>query len=546
MNTKLITLASLATLVSCLLSCNKEQLTVSPNTVVTPEITNQLQMVFGKALSKALAADPEIRKFIQAESLKMFDVDNDVLYQMVKDTPIGKGETLHDRVAHYLTADELVAIEDKMPLLTILVPTLPSGFSPDTWVADQEIPKVAVRKLGDDKVPLYDENGQETVIQPGNIPGFPVVVVKQNERVTVSTNGESKGEPSLSPFYQNPKFSFSFTASAFDGIHPSAAEVEHRKLVSKINIKPKYPNPGANTRLGYYFGNGPGIISERAIGAYHVDIANPNYEWQRDYVYYGITPSAPRGRFNDHFRETIQNFQLTNAGIVRMSGYAGDPNSPTVGGNYQYGTSYWTDGAYEFLISVLCNPKDGSTAQKTIRFGASPQVLYYALYNQSGNYYQIRQVIPYSFNPSVIVAAWDLQNFGTAWTYHVFEENQTVTTTQQETATTTYAANFEFDPTFLGFIKGGAKFGASAVSVNQKVVTVQYTTGSTDLGEQTAYFYDPIITGVSAAGGGEFRGNDGLYYGSYNTFDLVLGGSAGFVSLSVEPYSVIATDNDIL
>lgn len=533
--------------------------------VITPETTNQLQVAFSKTLGKALKADPALRKFLKAESLKMFDQDNDVLYQMVKDSPIENGETFRERLTPYVSsAEELVIIEQQLPLLTILVPTLPSGFSPETWQTDKEVPEVAVRQLSSNKVPLYDGEGQETMIQPGDIPGFPVVVVKQNERVMVNGNGRIAGEVLLDPFYQSGKLSFSFTSPAFDGIHPNNEELTRRSLVVKANTKSKLPektvpnNSGqvGTNRIGYFFGSSSsGEVSGRAVGAYHVDIANPNYQWQRDYVYYGITPTTPRGRFNDHFRETIRNFQLTNAGIVRMSGYADDPNAPTVGGSYQtgpayQGSPYWTDGAFEFMISVLCNPKDGSLAQKTVRFSARPLQLYDLLYNVGygggRSYYQIKQVNPQPFNPNVSIAAWDLQNFGTAWTYHIFEENQTVTTSRQETSTTTYAANFEFDPTFLGYIKGGAKFGASATSVNQKVVTMQYTTGSTDLGEQTAYFYDPIITGVSGTGngGGEFYATAGYYYGQYSTYELAFGGSAGYVSLSVEPFSIIAADNE--
>ncbi|GAB3635018.1 hypothetical protein GCM10027422_06080 [Hymenobacter arcticus] len=510
---------------------------------MTPEITNQLQVTFGKALSKALAADPEIRKHLQAESLKMFDLDNDVLYQMVKDMPIGKGETLHDRVAHYLTADELVAIEDKMPLLTILVPTLPSGFSPETWQADQEVPKVAVRRLGNNKVPLYDESGQETIIQPGNIPGFPVVVVKQNERVRVNSNTKNAGEFSLSPFYQNQKFSFSFTASAFDGIHHSTGN----NVVGHGSTTKDNP-PVATNRLGIsvgYDSNTSGV-AQKVLNGYHIDMNNPNTQWQRDYVYYGIKPNNPKGRFNDHFRETMRNFRLSNSGIMRMSGDPDDPTTPQVGSYSFAGPVIWTDGQFEFMISILCNPKDGTLPQKTFRFGASPTTLYNISYSKSGFYYTVTSVTPRTdFNPNITIAAWDLQNFGTAWTYHVFEENQVVNTTKQETTSTTYAANFEYNASFGAVIKSGAKFGASASTTDQKVVTVQYTTGSTDLGEQTSYFYDPIVLSVNSSYGSEFMDNNGLYYGAYNIYDLAMGGSAGFVSLSVEPVSLIPTENEI-
>lgn len=528
MNKKVITLTALATLMSCVQSCHKDQLPVAPNVVITPENINQLQTVFGKALSKALKSDAELREFLKMESLKKFDLDNDILYQMVKDVSISNGETFHDKLTHYITATDLSSIENQLPLLTIFVPSLPSGFSPQTWQTSQEIPKVAVQKLGDSRVPFYNEDGVEAFIQPGDIPGFPLIAIKQSERVMTSKSGDTSSET----FFQNAAFSFNFTASTFDGIHPGSEETQRRKMqeahsAKVLQAKENKPDPSKTNRLAWSY-----LMASRVERAYQIDRANSGFEWQRDYVYYGITPSVPKGKLLSNFRENIQGMKINNQGIQRMSGYSGDPTLPVVG-NMSNGYPVWLDGNYEFLIVLLNNPKDGTPAQRNIRFGARPQDLYSVNYTSvgGGGYYRVDSITPLDFYPFYSIAAWDLQNFGTAWIYHVFEENQTVTTTQQETVSTTYAANFEFDPTFLGFIKGGAKFGASASTNNQKVVTIQYTTGSTDLGEQTAYFYDPIIVGTVPAYGS----------GAYNTFDLY----TGYVTFDIQPLSVVDSENSI-
>nr|GFD00154.1 hypothetical protein [Tanacetum cinerariifolium] len=199
-----------------------------------------------------------------------------------------------------------------------------------------------------------------------------------------------------------------------------------------------------------------------------------------------------------------------NSGIVKMAGQADDPISPTVGstaivdpavGN----TTAWMDGQYEFLITIVYNPKDGQPPQTNVRFSVSPSQIYTANYQPGSGFFG-------RFN-------WVLASV----------------TPKQMTITTTYAANFSFDPTFASIVKLGAKFGASAQTVNQRTVSVQYTTGSTDLGEMTNFFYDPIVVN-DVPGSSDWATQ-------YWTYEIAPGGTASNVYLSVEPYSVIESDN---
>jgi hypothetical protein len=521
-----LTLGLLVALMGCVQSCNKEQVQVATPASLTPQVTNRLQAVFAKTLSKAIQSDPALRSFLQSESLKQFDMDYDVLYQMVKDAPIANGETFRERLTHYMPAQELAALEQQLPLLTIFIPTLPSGFSPKTWQPDQEIPQIAVRQLNDAKTPLFNgASGEETVIEPDLIPGFPVIVVKQNERVVVNGGTAVLGQSTRS-FYQNAQFSFSFSSPAYDGEAPRSA---------------KAPASGSTNRVAYdSYATGTLKMSYPNVLAYNIDIANPNYQWQRDYVYYGLTPTTSRGRLKDNFRETIRAFRLTEAGITKISGSSGNPTTPTVGSSNFINTNIWTDGKYEFLITVLFNPKDGSAPQTNIRFGATPSDVYDISYNKSRvwnsfDYYTITGVTPKEFHPEIPIATWDLSNFGTAWTYHVFEENQTVIHTEQQKVTTSYAANFGYDVSAGTDVKIGVKFGANTATTSERTVTLQYTEGSTDLGEKISYFYDPIITSTTSRS---------PFTPAYNTYDLALAGAASNVFLSVEPYSLIESQNN--
>jgi len=535
MNRKAITLTALAALMSCVQSCNKDQLPVTPNMAITPETTNQLQIAFGKTLGKALKADPALRKFLKVESLKRFDQDYDILYQMVKDNSIDGQETLRERLAQYASsADELASIE-QLPLLTIFVPSLPGGFSAETWQPDSQIPSVAIRQIDTNKVPLFGENGKEAIIQPGDIPGFPVVVIKQNERVMISA-APTIGNSEIPSFYRNQQFSFSFTAPAFDGLHAGSQAAKQPTLSASTLGPPNHTTNRVALPPGYTSEGSE--ISGPDITAFQIGLANPGFEWQRDFVYYGLTPTNLRGPLNTNFRETIRAFRLSNEGISRMAGYPDDPKNPEVGST-SGNASAWTDGSYEFLVAVLTNAKDGTPPQANIRFGARPDQLYYIAYEQYSpwywpwsTYYRVTTVTPKEFFPNIPIATWDLKNFGTAWLYHIYEENQTVDVTTTSTVSTTYATNFDLSGTVF---KIGAKFGASASTTSTNSVTLHYTQGSTDFGEKVSYFYDPIIVS-----------KDQTWYGgdSYNTYDLAPGGAAGFVFLSVEPYSLDPVENN--
>ena len=303
MKTKFTSVGLLITLMSITQSCQKDEsvnLSVPNGTVVKlqnqTEI-NQLQIAFAKSLAKGIKADPELRKFLKAEALKMFDKDYDILYQMVKDQQIGGGETFRKRLSHYTASEnELTLIENKVPSLTIFIPSLPSNFSAETWDANNEIPMVAVRKLDTNDVPFYDDKGIENIIPASDTPGFPILVIKQNERVSIVDNISHTGEYDQPPFYQNNQFAFSFSAIAYDGIH----------LDNKVSNRVAY-SP--------YFSAKDRAISGPNITAYNLVIDNPNALWQRDYVYYGITSASDRGAVKTNFKETIRSLKLSTAGI---------------------------------------------------------------------------------------------------------------------------------------------------------------------------------------------------------------------------------------
>jgi hypothetical protein len=69
-----------------------------------------------------------------------------------------------------------------------------NSFSAETWntANEEENPVVAVRLSTSNDVPMIDNfNNQEYVVESELIPAYPVIVVKDNERIAF--NGSSDG-----------------------------------------------------------------------------------------------------------------------------------------------------------------------------------------------------------------------------------------------------------------------------------------------------------------------------------------------------------------
>jgi len=223
-----------------------------------------------------------------------------------------------------------------------------------------------------------------------------------------------------------------------------------------------------------------------------------------------------------------------------------DPTLPSVGTSFvDRLPSAWTDGFFEFHILVLYNAKDGTGVQIPVDFGARPIDLYDIEYTHAFHpmfkIYRITSIKPKEFFPNARIATWGLQNFGTAWKYHIYEKNTEVDVETSSSVTTTHANNFEVtaEGTLFKLVKVGGKYGGKTENTSTQSVKLRYKQGSTDLGSKVSYFYDPVIVGKGFQS--VFGPNIGFDY--YNTLELDPGGSSGYVFLSVEPWSVTEAEN---
>ncbi len=86
--------------------------------------------------------------------------------------------------------------------------------------------------------------------------------------------------------------------------------------------------------------------------------------WQRDYIYYNITPGQTKGKFSYDYQEHITSFSMNDGNnLAIISDQEGDPvNTPKYYSpkwQRDAARSPWTGNAFRFKINVLINAKNG-------------------------------------------------------------------------------------------------------------------------------------------------------------------------------------------
>ena len=156
------TLVFLFTLFSCNDTCLMEEgVGAESGTSVSIDDNLSLKKDFSIALAKVLSENQDVRDLIKKEALKKIDFDYDVLYQLVNKEELSEGKTLEQLMLKYLSVDKLSSIKNKMPTLTIFVPSLPNdSFSAEEWDVKSQVPFVAVRAKETNDVIYYNNKGK--------------------------------------------------------------------------------------------------------------------------------------------------------------------------------------------------------------------------------------------------------------------------------------------------------------------------------------------------------------------------------------------------
>ncbi|MET0466209.1 MAG: hypothetical protein ABW007_23825, partial [Chitinophagaceae bacterium] len=435
---------------------------------------------FAKTLATSLKNEPFLRKFIKDEALKQFDKDYDVVYHLVKDHVFPDGLSFSEKVLKYAKdRTQLQASLKQFPLMTIYVPVL-QNFNASTWNTDNEVPMVAVSPEKINKrryVELFDHSGQTMNIGFADEPGFPTLVVKLNERLVIENEALSARSALLSPESDFPVFytekegvRFAFLSKRFDGV--SRSTQRYMPIQS---------------------------VPQEWITAYN--ISSPT-DWQRDYIYYGITSTTPNGAFRNNFREYINTFTFVNpAEYYTVADHA---NDPTAADQYFVTNSssspMWTQGNFEIRISILINAKNGTGQQLEKSFTATGPDLFNTTYSEKSYFggikiYTLTGISSKTFFCSIDLIPWNLEVYGNAWKFIVSEYDPAEEITSTIVNTTAYGTNFGLDD---GFIKKlGGKFGLTTSSTTQTTYTYKTTAGSDALSEGILDFQDPVLEFVN-------------------------------------------------
>ena len=430
---------------------------------------NELYQEFARSLSIAVNEEAALREFLKKEGMKMFDNDYDILYLSVKDEIVTPGGlSFYQLMTKHANNPSLIdAVEQELPLLNIYIPELPSGFSCDTWNSSDEVPLVTYTNRGADSYSVYDASGDYEAISNELIPGFPILVLKENERVRI-TNTNSPNARAGSGF------TFEFDDAVFDG----------SKDLKRLNGR--IPLTDLRGRVG-------------SVASRYRDF-NTAGKWQRDYVYYGIDDEDERGPFDNSYSEFINSIRFRNAdGLMQISDA---PNDPSPINN----CPGWTDGVFEFQVTVLRSTHDGTGEIVRRVFTARGSDLFDVSYDHielfGRRYYFITSITPKTFYPDNLeFPGWDLSVYGTAWKFMFEEFDLSQTFTKSFTVDSKLATNFDFDTSFGKEVKFGAKFGRTQERTKSETFTTVSRVESDFLGEGVVDFGDPIFIGESFDGG---------------------------------------------
>ncbi|MFD2907618.1 hypothetical protein ACFSX9_02610 [Flavobacterium ardleyense] len=506
-----IELKNLAIVISLLFlcSCTNEDFTKNES---SQEIIKQkdsksiLKENFAFSLMKSIKESKVLRDLIKNEALKMFNKDFEVLVYLIKDIRLENGatfeETINRNAENNFQLSKLLSVE---PTLTILVPELPQGsFSAKIWNTASEIPAVALRTNYTNEVPLITPDLNLEMIPSDLVPGFPVIVVKNNERVISNLENPNIRNLKTKTVFEKDGVIIKFWADSFDN--------ENEK----------------NNAARFVRNLDPVLVSSYDV----YDQQNPNLDgWQRDYIYYGIQPTAPNGQFTYDFQEHLRSFSMTGDAINAYNKISDQTGDPKMVSYHRVNTSHWTGGFYEFKVRTIINAKNGVGNELINGFTVSPDQLFFLEYeivkgSFTFKYYRLKNISNQTVLVDIPLINWDLDEYASSIKIEIEEVDLTTTTVLTDSRSVKFATNFSIDATFGIKVKTGLKFGASLETTQIKTVQKTFTEGNDFLGAAIVNFADKVIIGRRRGG---ILGVEGWQTRDYTT---------GYCKFSIEPKKV--------
>lgn len=506
---KFLLLLSILTLMCSLSACESDDnvsgvLDAKNNASELTISETDAQKSFAKILSIAVAKDETLRAFLKSEAEKQYDKDYDVFYPSVKDKKIANGKTLRDILVSCSSENEMVTIEKSLPLLTVMIPDLaPFGaFSINKWDASDD--QVAVTYAKDNDNSLFFAEGDSLLSLPkGDLPNFPFMVVKSNERMKIVGKVATRS----GDYSDMDANKYDFADSAFDGTKSCETRAKYSNYDEDNTETAPEEKPYLKEKE----------LDKRCITAYN-NYRNNKYLIDREYVYYGLSPdNKENGKLDPNVKEKLYKFRVDSTVYSKITNeqVGDDPHLKNEAyykkwhpSGEQIAKDLWTDGAYEIVFQVYCG-SSSMVETKTISVKGSDLFYVSKFHVKKQHHTGFRSSkwwytttpgdlkgkwVDVSAENIYLTNTWDLSNSPVSIYIKFFEKDNGTTKTITDSYTTSYTNKADLNASGK-YDQESFSIGFSNQVTSQKTFTIsyQYKDEDDDLGSLYLNFKDPII-----------------------------------------------------
>ena len=499
-----------------MVSCQeKETIIVSDDDYVELD-SESAKQEFAVILSKAVYENEALREFLKSEALTQFDKDYDVFYPWTKNELVTDGQSFRDILLRYDEKHILPRIEEVVPRLNILIPDWSwlDSFSVRSWETSDNDISVCYESTKDCQ-PIYFNGEKMFDMKPEEIPDFPILVVKENERM-VASNIRTKGASVMA---------YDFLDEEFDA-SKAVTRVSHDYYDREFDTEDTTNFVPASQ------------VSYVAVDAYNEFKNNP-YAFHRDNLYYGMTNTITQGKLNVHICEYIYKIKFEkfdcNFLFDDSKDFNGCPESNTryvsVSDSYLI-NKFKYDGNLDLYFRIIVGNANG-TVSETIKYKS---VSFQDVFQLSKLHVKYRHktffgdpkwvftvdkecFIPKWFNANIQLPKWDISNQSAKINILVQEYDDEVEETMETNVDNTYVHDFKSETEVSGNIgntgaTGKVKigYGYNQTTTDATKITIKTKMGSDNLGTAILDYSDPVILSKE-----HHNGLDGYRIKEYNT-----------------------------
>ena len=466
-------------------SCSKEDYVLTDSG--TCELSTKEQ--FAELLSAATTNSEELRCFIKKEALRQYDKDYDVFYPFVKDRIVYEEKTFRDCLLDYVDEKSLLKIENDNPFLTIYVPDWEwlGAFSINDW--DPSNDDLFVGTADNNSIHRLFSNGSYFgTINKGEIPDFPVMIIKDNERMTL-TQPATRAEMPV----------YSFVDEAFNNssIETRVTAEESRRYFTV--------NPGSN----YVSKSDFTTISPESISAWK-EYGDDAYESQRNLIYFNAKKNENKGLINPKIREGIMAIKLIDTNCIEE-----DEKDPHLQKAKKKRSDFsdedlleeiWSEGNLEIKFHVTTlDQNNQSIVLCNNALSVKPKELFDVSSIKSHFYHKSTftprefvylptksDLVPkWYYLPDVLkFDYWNLSKESTALSIYVYEIDAEITDEVELNESLTKQNSISFGAKIGGKYELNFDFNAPTSTVTHKYIVKK---GSDTLGDTVLYYNDYII-----------------------------------------------------